>query len=165
MKRTILYAYIALLVAVGLPFLANLGERDARAASGGGGEANPTPTIAVDEAPLPSAPPSPAAAPPPAPESIAVLMKDGSVEQMDMQDYLTGVVAAEMPADFHPEALKAQAVAARSYAMYCASFAKHGPAQVCTDYACCQAWRSEEDCKAKWGERYDVILYIDKIIL
>ena len=155
MKRTILYAYIALLVAVGLPFLANLGERDARAASGGGGEANPTPTIAVDEAPLPSAPPSPTATPPPAPGSIAVLMKDGSVEQMDMQDYLTGVVAAEMPADFHPEALKAQAVAARSYAMYCASFAKHGPAQVCTDYACCQAWRSEEDCKAKWGERYD----------
>ena len=154
MKRTILYAYIALLVAVGLPFLAHLGERDARAASEGG-EANPTPTIAVDEAPLPSAPPSPTAAPPPAPGSIAVLMKDGSVEQMDMQDYLTGVVAAEMPADFHPEALKAQAVAARSYAMYCASFAKHGPAQVCTDYACCQAWQSEEDCKAKWGERYD----------
>ena len=154
MKRTILYAYIALLVAVGLPFLAHLGERDARAASEGG-EANPTPTIAVDEAPLPAAPPSPTAAPPPAPESIAVLMKDGSIERMDMQDYLTGVLAAEMPADFHPEALKAQAVAARSYAMYCASFAKHGPAQVCTDYACCQAWQSEEDCKAKWGERYD----------
>ena len=138
MKRTILYAYIALLVAVGLPFLAHLGERDARAASEGG-EANPTPTIAVDEAPLPAAPPSPTAAPPPAPESVAVLMKDGSIERMDMQDYLTGVLAAEMPADFHPEALKAQAVAARSYAMYCASFAKHGPAQVCTDYACCQA--------------------------
>ena len=47
MKRTILYAYIALLIAVGLPFLANLGEKDAHAASGGSGEANPTPTAAV----------------------------------------------------------------------------------------------------------------------
>ena len=48
MKRTILYAYIALMVAVGLPFLANLGEQDARE----GAEAvNPTPLSAVDEAP------------------------------------------------------------------------------------------------------------------
>ena len=157
MKRTILYAYIALLIAVGLPFLANLGEKDAHAASGGSGEANPTPTAAVDEAPLPSASPDPTSAPagPPAPETLAVLKKDGSVEEMDMQDYLRGVVSAEMPPGFHPEALKAQAVAARSYAMYCASFSKHGRAQVCTDYACCQAWQSEEECKAKWGERYD----------
>ncbi|MBQ3480956.1 MAG: stage II sporulation protein D [Oscillospiraceae bacterium] len=157
MKRTILYAYIALLIAVGLPFLANLGERDAHAAPYGCGEANPTPLPAVDEAPLPSVSPAAPteAAPPPAPETISVLKKDGSVEEMDMQAYLRGVVSAEMPPGFHPEALKAQAVAARSYAMYCASFAKHGAAQVCTDYACCQAWQSEEECKAKWGERYD----------
>ncbi len=148
MKRTILYAYIALLVAVGLPFLAN---RLTPSAHGGGGEANPTPSAAVEEAPSPS--PSPAA--PPAPERIEVLTRDGAVAEMDMQDYLTGVVAAEMPASFHPEALKAQAVAARSYAMYCASFRKHGAAQVCTDYACCQAWQSEDERKAKWGEDYE----------
>lgn len=153
MKRTILYAYIALLIAVGLPFLAN---RSTQRASGGGGKANPTPAAAADEAPSPSLSPAPGpeSAAPPAPETIAVLMKDGSVAEMDMQDYLRGVVAAEMPASFHPEALRAQAVAARSYAMYCASFAKHGPAQVCTDYGCCQAWQSEDERRMKWGEDY-----------
>ncbi|MBR0041079.1 MAG: stage II sporulation protein D [Oscillospiraceae bacterium] len=156
MKRTILYAYIALLVAVGLPFLANGGSRGTQAASPGERETNPTPSAAVDEAsPLSPPPESPA---PPAPELIAVLMPDGRTRTMDMQDYLTGVVAAEMPASFHAEALKAQAVAARSYAMYCASYAKHGEAQICTDYGCCQAWQSEEQLKNKWGEQYEVNL-------
>ena len=68
---------------------------------------------------------------------------------------ISGVVAAEMPASFHPQALRAQAVAARSYTMYCASFSKHGEAQVCTDYRCCQAWQSEETMRTKWGEDYD----------
>lgn len=146
MKRTILCAYITLLIAAGLPFLAG---PDGQSVPPGGGEANPTPTAAAEEAP----PPSPAAAP--APETIAVLMPDGSIAQMDMQDYLIGVVAAEMPASFHPQALRAQAVAARSYAMYCASFSKHGEAQVCTDYGCCQAWQSEDTMRTKWGEDYD----------
>ena len=153
MKRTILYAYIALLIAVGLPFLANRGSQRP---AGEDGEANPTPSAAVDEAPLPApviTPPATGA--PPAPETIAVLGKDGAVREMDMQEYLRGVVAAEMPASFHAQALRAQAVAARSYAMYCASYAKHGEAQVCTDYSCCQAWLSEEEQKAKWGEHSD----------
>lgn len=149
MKRTILYAYIALLAAAGLPFLAELGSPGAQAAPAGG-EANPTPSAAVEEAPPSAAPPAP-----PAPETIAVLLPDGGTQEMDVQDYLTGVVAAEMPASFHPEALRAQAVAARSYALYCASYAKHGTAQVCTDYRCCQAWQSTEQLKSKWGEEYD----------
>ena len=152
MKRTILYAYIAFLFAVGLPFLANWGQRGALAAPDGGGAANPTPSGAVEEAPPPSVLPAPAG--PSAPETIDVLMKDGSVETMDMQTYLVGVVAAEMPADFHAEALKAQAVAARTYAMYCAGSAKHGPAQICTDAGCCQAWQSDGELRDKWGELY-----------
>ena len=75
MKRTILCAYITLLIAAGLPFLAGPGGQSVPP---GGGEANPTPTAAAEEAP----PPSPAAAP--APETIAVLMPDGSIAQMDM---------------------------------------------------------------------------------
>ena len=119
MKRTILYAYIALMVAVGLPFLANLGEQDAQESPGA---VNPTPTAAVDEAPpslLPleaDVPPSPVPepdAPMPAdvsvPETLRVLTADGSIREMDTQDYLTGVVSAEMPPGFHSEALKAQA--------------------------------------------------------
>ena len=80
---------------------------------------------------------------------------------MDMQEYLVGVVAAEMPASFQDEALKAQAVAARTYAMYCALGQKHGEAQVCTDYACCQAWQSDETLRQKWGGDYDA--YCQKI--
>ena len=155
MKHTILYAYFALMLAVGLPFLANLGGDGA---AGGEREINPTPAAAADEAsppPAPRVPDAAAASLPAAPDELRVLMPDGSVAVMDMQEYLRGVVAAEMPADFHPEALKAQAVAARSYALYCASFSKHGEAQVCTDYACCQAWQSEERRKEKWRESFD----------
>ena len=49
---------------------------------------------------------------------VRLLHTDGSVEAMTLQEYLWGVVAAEMPASFHPEALKAQAVAARTYSLY-----------------------------------------------
>ena len=68
-----------------------------------------------------------------------------------MQDYLVGVLAAEMPADFPEEALKAQAVAARTYALYCADGGKHGGADVCADPGCCQAWQDGQARRDKWG--------------
>ena len=71
------------------------------------------------------------------------------------EEYLVGVVAAEMPADFEPEALKAQAVAARTYALYCAATGKHPDADVCTDPRCCQAWRSERQLCERWGADYE----------
>ncbi len=43
---------------------------------------------------------------------------DGSITEKSLEDYIVGVVSAEMPASFEKEALKAQAVAARTYAMY-----------------------------------------------
>ena len=74
--------------------------------------------------------------------SLPVLVRhtDGTVEQMDMDDYLTGVVLAEMPASFETEALKAQSVAARTYA--CKAYqtgGKHADGSVCTQSTCCQA--------------------------
>lgn len=96
-----------------------------------------------------------ALAPYPAPETVTVKNGD-EVQEMDMQSYLVGVVAAEMPASFEPEALKAQSVAARSYALYCAATGRHGDtAQVCTDFACCQAWSSEDTLRRNWGDSYD----------
>ena len=96
-----------------------------------------------------------ALAPYPAPETVTVKNGD-EVQEMDMQSYLVGVVAAEMPASFEPEALKAQSVAARSYALYCAATGRHGDtAQVCTDFACCQAWSSEDTLRQNWGGSYD----------
>ena len=54
-------------------------------------------------------------------QNIVVRIKDAktnNIVEMNLEEYLIGVVAAEMPALFHEEALKAQAVAARSYALY-----------------------------------------------
>ncbi len=43
---------------------------------------------------------------------------DGTITNISLEDYIVGVVSAEMPASFESEALKAQAVAARTFAMY-----------------------------------------------
>ena len=51
------------------------------------------------------------------PVSIPVMKKDGTVVQMDLEDYISRVVLGEMPASFDREALKAQAVAARTYTL------------------------------------------------
>jgi len=76
------------------------------------------------------------------------------VLEMDLGTYLVGVVRAEMPASFEPEALKAQAVAARTYTLYkLQSGGNHGEtADICTDHACCQAYIGEEQARANWGE-------------
>lgn len=75
---------------------------------------------------------------------IPVLWLDGNIRQMDMEEYLVGVVLAEMPASFELEALKAQAVAARTYAGKAhLNGGKHGNGSVCTDPTCCQAYISQ----------------------
>ena len=150
MKKTILLSYLALFIVLGFPLLLqgrSLPQPEAEA---------PVPSAAERTAPETDSAPAPlaASAGEPAPDSITVLT-DGGAVTMDMQEYLVGVVAAEMPASFQEEALKAQAVAARTYAMYCALGQKHGEAQVCTDYTCCQAWQSEEALRQKWGGDYD----------
>lgn len=69
-----------------------------------------------------------------------------------LEDYLWGVVSAEMPASFEDEALRAQAVAARTYTVYKLLHpTKAHEAQLCSDPGCCQAWLSREDRMAKWG--------------
>lgn len=84
--------------------------------------------------------------------SVSVRFPDGSVNQMDMDAYLTGVVLGEMPADFEPEALKAQAVAARTYtAKAVKTGGKHGDGSICTDAGCCQAYLPEETYLSKGG--------------
>ena len=71
---------------------------------------------------------------------------------MDLREYLVGVVLAEMPADFASEALKAQAVVARTYTRKRMEGGKHGQAAVCMDSGCCQGWRSGEDYLAQGGK-------------
>ena len=93
-----------------------------------------------------------------APHTVRVLLGDGSVETMDMGDYLVGVVAGEMPASFELEALRAQAVAARTYTMYCAASARHGgaDADVCASSGCCQAWLDEIAVDARLGAQNEM---------
>ena len=70
-----------------------------------------------------------------------------------MADYLWGVVAAEMPASFELEALKAQACAARTYTVVRQNSGsdKHPGADICEDSTCCQAYIQRDAAEARWG--------------
>jgi len=77
--------------------------------------------------------------------------------RLSLEEYLVGVVAAEMPASFEMEALKAQAVAARTYTIrqvtvYGCNRSKD--ADICTDSTHCQAWIPEETRRCNWGNNY-----------
>lgn len=77
---------------------------------------------------------------------MCLTLPDGTVAEMDLDAYLTGVVLAEMPASFEPEALKAQAVVARTYTLKAAETGgKHENGSVCTDHTCCQAYIDPAD--------------------
>lgn len=131
---------------------------------GGGGAARQEEPVLLPPSPSPAA--SAPASPSPSPllgsptggmedrgRSVKVLMGDEVVET-DMASYLWGVVAAEMPASFEDDALRAQTVAARTYTLWKALHNKaHPQANVCTDYTCCQAWLSREAAMEKWGEQ------------
>ena len=137
--------------------------------------ANPIPpavTPDISETPTP-APPSAAPSASISPEAeyayqddaVPVrLLHDGKVATLTMSQYLTGVVAAEMPATFGMEALKAQAVAARTETLYHILEYKsdtHPDADVCSDPTDCQAYKTDTELREKWGSDYDA--YMAKI--
>lgn len=79
--------------------------------------------------------------------------KTGEIEEINIDEYLYGVVSAEMPANFHEEALKAQSLVARTYTIYkIVNGSKHAGADICDSSSCCQAWISKEDRFARWNE-------------
>ncbi len=89
--------------------------------------------------------------------TIKLLHKNTSkVEKIKLDEYLYGVVSAEMPASFEEEALKAQAVVARTYTIYkiIHNKGKHGnkKADICDDSTCCQAWILKKDRLNRWKE-------------
>jgi len=96
-------------------------------------------------------------------KTVTVYIKDEDrVLKMRESQYLKEVVAAEMPADFEFEALKAQAVAARSYMVsrqnaykVSGAPAEHKGADMCTDPTHCKAWISEEKRRESWGADAD----------
>ncbi|HSQ33825.1 MAG TPA: stage II sporulation protein D [Peptostreptococcaceae bacterium] len=113
--------------------------------------------------------------------------KKNKVENIDIEEYLYSVVAGEMPSDFEEEALKAQAVAARTYVYYKKENGSdkdpiHKGADVCTNFNHCQEYLSEKELKKvhgdewmkkSWGKikkavndtRGQILVYDDKAIL
>lgn len=110
---------------------------------------------------------------------IEVYMCDkDKIVTMKLEDYILGVVAGEMPLSFHPEALKAQALAARTYTMLRmkqfggSGCSKHPGAEICTDSAHCQAYRDPSALRegldrlkeAVYGTAGEVIVYDNRLI-
>ena len=90
------------------------------------------------------------------PLPVKVRYGENSVMEQDMDAYLAGVVLKEMPASFEEEALKAQAVVARTYARKAyVTGGKHGDGSVCTEPSCCQAWILEADYLEQGGTPED----------
>lgn len=83
--------------------------------------------------------------------------KTGKVQNMDIETFLYGVLSMEMSSEFSEEALKAQAVAARTYIIYKMENnmkAGHKGADICTDYNHCQAYASYEELKEQKGDKW-----------
>lgn len=80
----------------------------------------------------------------------------GVISNIDLEEYVIGVVAAEMPASFNIEALKAQAITARTYAMK-----KHSKGITLINSTAHQVYYSEAQMKSMWGSSYST--YYNKI--
>lgn len=91
----------------------------------------------------------------------------GQVETVSVRDYVRGAVAAELPATFHAEAMKAQAVAAHTWALHCALTQRENPdpalkgADFSADPDHLKGYARSEDIKATYGNMADE--YWDKI--
>ena len=96
---------------------------------------------------------------------IVTLLRNGSTEKIPLDEYLAGVVAAEMPALFDEEALKAQAVAARTYTMKkiaASPASEHNGAAVCANPSHCKAYAPLSETAAGWNS--DAEKYTEKIL-
>ena len=138
MKRKYIQLFGAFLAGVMIPCIVlQLGARVTYAGS-------QETTAATTEATQPreTLPPAPTL---PEPEvTIRVLLPTGATTEMVLEEYLTGVILAEMPTSFEHEALCAQAVVARTYALRRQEELRHPTGAVCTEGGCCQAYVSEE---------------------
>ena len=147
MKRFVITACAALLLAYGLPLC----------------------TLGMDKAPEKQKSQSPegselASAQGYDEKTQVTVLIDGQVQTLPLSQYLRGVVAAEMPASFPAEALRAQAVAARTYTLYKLDAyeqgveipVEHQGAQLCNDFTHCKAYVDVEAMKEDlWGDQAD----------
>jgi stage II sporulation protein D len=83
-------------------------------------------------------------------EKYVNINKDNNIIKINLDDYITGVVAGEMPAEFHMEALKAQAVVSRTYALY--QMEKKNYLNIDTND---QVYIDIDEMKNKWNNDFD----------
>lgn len=148
MKRCVLMSVLSLLFSLLLPVSVQ------HAVGASIGEAPP------EASPAASAAPESAAAVSSGLDALTgvTLLRGGAVETLSMAEYLPGVVAGEMPASFDPDALRAQAVAARSYALarMLTPPAAHPQCALCDSPGCCEVYLTAEARRERWGEQYDL---------
>lgn len=82
---------------------------------------------------------------------VRVLLPDGKIKRLPLEEYLVGVVAAEMPAEFENEALKAQAVAARTYVLRGMEDDNGQNLYDVDTSENTQAWKSNQELFSQWG--------------
>ena len=88
-------------------------------------------------------------------ENITFRIKtDAGIIVLSKEDYIVGVVAAEMPASYGIEALKAQSVAAYSFALYRKNSAKDREYDLTDSYKTDQSYLNDDALKEKWGDSY-----------
>lgn len=103
---------------------------------------------------------------PSVPATVSVLLEDGSTVTMELEDYVKGCVPRELPASSPMEALKAQAIAARTFAARAVRQPRHGATAVCTT-SHCQNWspkHSARSDKAVDETRGVVLTFGDELI-
>ena len=156
MKRIFLFSLFAVALAFALPLLL---RPPGRGLSEGAAETPPPAETAAPSPALTADAPSPAPAAGPVLDAAVTLdvLTETGVAQMTLADYLPQALAGEMPASFAPEALKAQAVALRTYALHYKAERKaaHPDADVCASPGCCAALADEESLRAAWGGNYE----------
>ncbi|MGM9566813.1 MAG: stage II sporulation protein D [Clostridia bacterium] len=110
--------------------------------SGSGGESDAAKVFSNDSAVLKQ-------------EIVLSVHDTGAQVTLPLETYVIGVVAAEMPSSFEPEALKAQAVIARSYALgkikSGAGTSSDGHGDLCDDPGHCQAYYDKAYLEQEWG--------------
>lgn len=140
MKKTLLAGLLAPALMLMLP-LAALNKPETAVAVGV--EAEPPPTAAVEE-------------------TFKIYDKESNtVTEMSAEEYIFGVTAAEMPALYNEEALKAQAVAAYTFALYRREENADKDYDITTDHAADQSFITEEKARERWGDKADE--YVEKL--
>ena len=81
---------------------------------------------------------------------INIKRSNGNIENIELEEYVAGVVGSEMPALFNIEALKAQSVVARTYALKAKSLGK-----ILTDNESTQSYKSKQQLQTMWGNNFD----------